>query len=388
MKFAHKLISYVLVAALASFLTMAAFGGRPAEEYDKLDALEELIETYFIGESDRTAMEDAAAAAMVNSLGDKWSYYMTAKDYQAYLEQMQNAYVGVGITITLAEDGSGFEVIKVDAGGSAEEAGILAGDVIVGIEGQSTEGMTTTDARDLVRGKEGTQVALTIRRGTQTLELSVTRKTVKVPVTEAQLLNGGMGLITIYNFDDRCADETIASIEKLLDQGATALIFDVRGNPGGYKHELVKLLDYLLPEGPLFRSEDYKGKVEVDESDARYLDIPMAVLVDGASYSAAEFFAAALDEYDAAVIIGEKTTGKGYFQSSFELDDGSAVGLSIGKYTTPNGVSLADVGITPEILIELDEETAFKIYAGTLAPEEDPHIQSAVEAMKTNTASN
>ena len=147
--------------------------------------------------------------------------------------------------------------------------------------------------------------------------------------------------------------------------------------------ELVKVLDYLLPEGPLFRSKDYRGKVEVDESDADHLDIPMAVLVNGDSYSAAEFFAAALDEYDAAIVVGEKTTGKGYFQSSFELEDGSAVGLSIGKYTTPNGVSLADVGITPEVYVEVDEETAFQIYAATLDPEEDPQIQAAVKALKS-----
>jgi len=382
MKIAQKLISYVLVAALASFVTMAVFGGAPEEEYDKLDALGDLIETYFIGESDRAAMEDAAAAAMVESLGDKWSYYMTAKDYQAYQEQMRNAYVGIGITITLMEDESGFEVIKVNEGGPAEEAGMLAGDVIIGIEGQSTKGMTTTGARDLVRGKEGTQVALTVRRGDKTLDMAVTRKTVKTPVAEAQMLESGMGLVTIYNFDDRCSEETIAAIETLLEQNATALIFDVRGNPGGYKHELVKILDYLLPEGPLFRSEDYRGKVVVDESDAGCLEIPMAVLVNGDSYSAAEFFAAALDEYDAAIVVGEKTTGKGYFQSSFELEDGSAVGLSIGKYTTPNGVSLADVGITPEVCVEVDEETAFQIYAATLDPEEDPQIQAAVKALK------
>ena len=383
MKFARKLISYVLVAALASVVTMSLFGGVAEEEYNKLDALGDLIEAYFIEETDRAAMEDAAAAAMVASLGDKWSYYMSASDYQAYLEQMQNAYVGIGITITPAEDESGFEVIKVNEGGPAEEAGMVAGDVIVGIEGQSAAGMTTSGARDLVRGKEGTQVALTVRRGGETLDMSVTRKTVKTPVAEAQMLRSGMGLITIYNFDDRCAQETIAAIESLLEQGATALIFDVRGNPGGYKHELVKVLDYLLPEGPLFRSEDYRGKVEVDESDADHLDIPMAVLVNGDSYSAAEFFAAALDEYDAAIVVGEKTTGKGYFQSSFELEDGSAVGLSIGKYTTPNGVSLADVGITPEVYVEVDEETAFQIYAATLDPEEDPQIQAAVKALKS-----
>lgn len=382
MKNVQKFLSYVLVAVLSSVVTMYLFGGTEADEYNKLADMEQLIETYFIGEVDRSAMEDAAAAAMVKSLGDQWSYYMSAKDYEVYTEQMQNAYVGIGITIRASADRSGFFVDKVNKGGSAEQAGMLAGDFIIEIEGHSAEGMTTNQARDLVRGKEGTQVSLTVSRGGEKLELSVTRKTVETPVAEGMLLENGIGLVTIYNFDDRCAKESIAAIEDLLAQGAAALILDVRGNPGGYKHELVQLLDYLLPEGVLFRSEDYTGKVFEDESDPDCLDIPMAVLIDGNSYSAAEFFAAALDEYDAAVVVGQPTSGKGYFQSTFELNDGSAVGLSVGKYTTPKGVSLADVGITPEILVDVDEETAFGIYAGTLAPEEDPQIQAAVEVLK------
>ena len=382
MKKVQIFLSYILVAVLSSMVTMFAFGSTPAEEYNKLTQMEQLIETYFIGEADRTAMEDAAAKAMVESLGDKWSYYMSAKEYEVYTEQMHNAYVGIGITIAQQENQTGFLVTKVNEGGSAEEAGMLAGDVIIQIEGQSTEGMTTTQARDLVRGKEGTEVSLTVSRDGAEIQLSVTRKTVETPVAESVLLEDGIGLVTIYNFDDRCAQESIGAIEGLLAQGAMALIFDVRGNPGGYKHELVKLLDYLLPEGVLFRSEDYTGKVTVDESDTNCLNIPMAVLVDGNSYSAAEFFAAALVEYDVAFVAGQPTTGKGYFQSTFPLDDGSAMGLSIGKYTTPKGVSLADVGITPEVLIEVDEETAFQIYAGTLAPEDDPVILAAAEALK------
>jgi len=196
------------------------------------------------------------------------------------------------------------------------------------------------------------------------------------------MLEDNIGLVTIVNFDARCFDESKAAIEQLLKEGATALIFDVRNNPGGYKDEMVKLLDYLLPEGVLFRSEDYRGKVQIDESGADHLDIPMAVLVNGYSYSAAEFFAAALMEYDAATVVGQKTYGKGYFQTTIYLNDGSAVGLSIGKYTTPEGKSLAGVGIIPDIVVEVDEETDAAIYAGILEPEHDPQIQAAVNALK------
>jgi len=382
MKKLLRFLSYVLVAALAS---AATFGVMVMNEEppSKLEELQSLIEAQFIGEADPVAMQDAAAYAMVDSLGDRWSHYIPAADYQDYKDQMNNAYVGIGVTIQVAEDGSGFLIIQVEKTGPAAEAGIQAGDVIVAISGQSAAGMTTSDAGTLVKGEEGTTVELTIRRGETEIPVTVERRTVLVVVAEGQLLDGGIGLVTITNFDARCYDETIAAIEDLLDQGATKLIFDVRNNPGGYKKQLVEILDYLLPEGPLFRSENYAGDVTVDESDAACLEIPMAVLINSESYSAAEFFAAALEEYDAAVTVGEPTTGKGYYQYTTELSDGSAVGLSVGKYTTPNGVSLAEVGgLIPEIEVEVDDETFLAIYAGTLEPEKDPQIRAAIEALE------
>ena len=384
MKKLYRILSYIVVAALASAVTMGICSQYWMPEYSKLEQLADLIDERFIGESDRTAYEDAAAAAMVDALGDEWSYYIPADQYQSHLETVENAYVGVGITILVREEGDGFEVTKVNVGGPAEEAGILAGDVIVGIEDQSAAGMSADDARSLVRGVENTQVKLTILRDGGTFDLMVTRKTVLTPVATGRMLEGQIGLVTIVNFDARCFDESRTAIESLLDQGAVALIFDVRNNPGGYKHELVDLLDYLLPAGPLFRAEDYRGVVEVDKSDDNCLEIPMAVLVNGYSYSAAEFFAAALSEYEAAVVVGQQTYGKGYFQTTIRLNDNSAVGLSIGKYTTPNGKSLAGVGITPDVVVEVDEETDFMIYAGTMDPEQDPQIQAAVAALTAN----
>lgn len=378
MKKVSTVLSYFLVAILASFITMMSSEEKPDS---KLDALEQLISDRFIGEVDQTAIEDAAAEAMVAALGDRWSYYIPADEYASYLERMNNAYVGIGVTISATKDSKGYEVTKVTKDGPAEEAGVIAGDIIVALEGQNCAGMEIEACQGLVRGEEGTQLNLTVLRGEEEIPLTVTRKHIETPVAEHQLLENGIGLIRIYNFDSRCADETISAIEELQKQGATSLIFDVRFNPGGYKHELVKVLDYLLPEGPLFRSEDYTGKVVVDESDANCLKIPMAVMVNGDSYSAAEFFAAALSEYDAAVVVGQQTSGKGYFQSAFELPDGSAVGLSIGKYTTPKDVNLAGVGITPDVVVEVDEETAFGIYAGTLNPTEDPQIAAAIDAL-------
>ncbi len=165
----------------------------------------------------------------------------------------------------------------------------------------------------------------------------------------------GYGLVTIENFEARASEETLEAIDARMEQGAKGLIFDVRFNPGGYTTELVKILDYLLPEGPLFRRESYDGQTSVDYSDAQCVDLPMAVLANKSSYSAAEFFAAALQEYDAAVVVGEQTTGKGYYQNTFRLVDGSAVAISTGKYFTPKGESLAGVGVMPDVPVKLDQ---------------------------------
>lgn len=381
-----KILSYILVAALASALTLGLVYLNRDEvphQQSKLEQLADMIGERFIGESDRTAMEDAAAAAMVDSLGDRWSYYIPASEYDAYKDQMANSYVGIGVTIQVTEDQSGFLITKVEEAGPAFEAGILAGDRIVGVAGQSVLEMDVDGTAALVKGEEGTFVDITVSREGQERTFSVERRRIQTVVASGVMLEDRIGLVTIVNFDSRCADETIAAIESLLDQGAEALIFDVRNNPGGYASELVKVLDYLLPEGELFRTVDYRGVEDVDMSDADCLEgIPFAVLVNGESYSAAEFFAAAMREYDAAFVVGEPTVGKGYFQITYALNDGSAVGLSVGKYFTPNGVSLAEEGgIVPDILVEVDDETFMAIYAGTLDPMEDPQILAAIEKL-------
>ena len=376
------LLSYVLVAALASAATFGIVI-LTAPEYNstKLEQLSELIQEKFIGEVDVTAMEDAAAVGMIDALGDRWSHYISAAEYGAYKDQMNNAYVGVGITIMLREDGY-MDVVEVVRGGPAEAAGILEGDILIAADGADCAELGINGTRDRVRGEERTSVALTVKREGEELTFEVIRAYFEVPVVAYRMLEGDIGYIAIENFDSRCATESIAAIEDLMAQGATALLFDVRNNPGGYKTELCDLLDYLLPEGPLFRSEYYDGSTQVDESDEAFLDLPMGVLVNRESYSAAEFFAAALREYDAAFVAGEKTTGKGYFQQTYELDDGSAVGLSVGKYTTPKGVSLANVGITPDVEVEVDEELFWQIYYSNVEPEEDPQILAAMEALK------
>ena len=370
-------LSYVLTALIAAGLTFAFTAGSRGSS--KLEELKSLITEKFIAEADVVQMEDAAAKAMVESLGDRWSYYIPASQYEAHMEQMNNAYVGIGVTIQQEE--GGMRIMEVQAGGPAEEADLRVEDLITAVDGTDIRALSTAETRDLVRGKEGTQVVITLERDGVTLDKTVTRRKLETPVARGEMLSGNVGLVTIENFDARCAEETRQVVDSLLEQGAKALIFDVRNNPGGYANELVKVLDMLLPEGEVFRTVSYTGKEQVDYSDADCLGLPMAVLVNENSYSAAEFFAAALQEYDKAIIVGQQTVGKGYFQNTFRLSDGSAVGLSTGKYFTPQGRNLAGVGVTPDICVSVDDETGARIYYNRLTPEEDPQIQAALEAV-------
>lgn len=336
------------------------------------------LDRFFIDDYDEEKLADAAASAMVEATGDRWSYYLTAEEKSSYDEQMQNAYVGIGVTITAQKELGGMRIEAVTADGPAEEAGLLTGDIITEVEGEKTLDLGMTGTRTKVRGEEGTFVTLTILRGEESFPVSVERRSIQTPVATYEMLDGQIGYIKIANFDTRCAEETNAAMDELIAQDAKALIFDVRNNGGGYKNELVKVLDKILPEGILFQSEDYQGSKQIDRSDADCIDLPMAVLVNQDSYSAAEFFAAAIQEYDWGTVFGTKTVGKGNFQTAFTLSDGSMLNLSIGKYYTPQGRSLTDTGITPDVEIALSDEDGAKLYYGQLEKADDAQLQAAI----------
>lgn len=391
LKILTALMLVLFGAAVAFVVTYTALTERYSENLEQIYSseivsksveLEQYIDRYFVGETDKTAMADAAADAMVAATGDRWSYYISAADYQSYLEQMNNAYVGVGVTISQAEEQNGYTILEVTAGGPAEEAGILVDDLLIAVDGTSVVELDVAAVRDLVRGEEGTTVVLTMVRNGEELDIPVERRTIEQIVATGELLEGDIGYVRINNFDRNCADHTIAVIEDLMEQGAASLLFDVRNNPGGYKDELVEVLDYLLPEGALFRMEFYDGETEVDYSDEDCVTLPMAVLVNEDSYSAAEFFAAAIQEYEAGKVVGARTCGKGYFQNTYRLSDGSAVALSSGTYYTPNNVSLANVGVTPDVEVPMDETDKIELYYDRLGPADDGQLQAAIELLK------
>ena len=358
-----------------------------SETYSKkLAEIKRYLDAYYIGDLDEDKLADAAAAGMIEGIDDEWSYYIPAAEYASYQESVTNSYVGIGVTISAENVEKGIEITDVTPDSPAYQAGLEVGDVILAVEGipvldGSEQAIDITETKNRVRGKEGTDVTLTVSHNGETREVTITRATIKTVNVTDELLENGLAYIHIRNFEQDAGKDLIAAVKRAQEQNAKGLIFDVRFNPGGYKHELVKALDFLLPEGPLFRSVDYEGEETVDYSDASFVDLPMVVLVNYDSYSAAEFFAAALQEYGAAKVVGAQTYGKGRFQSVFRLSDGSAVNISIGQYTTPNGVSLVGTGITPDYPVDLTDEELRQLYYGKLERDVDKQFQKAIEVL-------
>ena len=375
----------VAAAAVIAVRTVSALPSlKPPEdtkEYSASDKLNEalsVIERYYVGDWTEEQAADGAIAGVVESLGDRWSYYISAEEMQAYLNDSENKYDGIGIVIQKRDEG-GILIATVYGVSPAATAGVQPGSVIYAVDGTDITDYTLEEARSLIaEGIARGRVELTVTEpdGTERLFSLVPGKVEVIPV-EYSMLEDGVGYIRIENFKARSGDLAIEAVEELRSQGAQALIFDVRNDPGGNLTELLKILDYLLPEGTLFISQTRGGEQMRQYSKPSCVEMPMAVLINSESYSAAEFFAAALSEYGWATLVGEKTTGKGYAQTTIGLSDGSAIHISIEEYFTPNGVSLAGVGLTPDIELPLTDEEFELLYYDLLPQEDDPQLKAA-----------
>ena len=344
--------------------------------YQKLKEAADYVDEYFVGEYDEQALIDGAVAGYIDALGDRWSGYYSAEQTQTLMEEEQNSYVGVGVTISYAE-GTEYQITAVTQGGPAEAAGIQPFDVLTAVDGVAVQDFATYDDMvGAVRGEAGTDVVLTVLREGEALDFTVTRAEVYNEQIETALLDGGVGYISIAGFESNVDLEFEQKLQELLDQGATSLIFDVRFNMGGYVEVMCNMLDKLLPEGTIISMSYKDGRTRSYTSDAECLEMPMAVLTNAYSVSAAEFFAAALQEYGVATVVGESTGGKGYAQTLITMEDGSSINLSIARYYTPKGVSLAGVGVTPDIEVIMPEEDLYNFYS--LTPEQDVQLQQAI----------
>ena len=379
-------VAVLLTAALtlgAVFAGLCIFAGGVGnlERGAKLTQILHVLDSKFVEEPDLDKAVDAAAAGMIESLDDRWSYYMTAEQYQSYTQRTQNRYRGIGVTVAACDEG--FALVDVSRDTPAYEAGLLPGEKLLRIDGEELAGWTTQQLQEKIQSYEDKSFTLTVQNEAgEQREVTLSMATVYSSPVSYELL-GSTGYIVLKNFSAGCADDAIAAVQELMEQGAQALVFDVRYNGGGYVHELTALLDYLLPEGDIFVSRSRDGEETVTTSDANCIDLPMAVLINADSYSAAELFAAQLSEFGAAVTVGEATTGKGRSQVSYTLMDGSAVHISHEAYLTSQRRDLAaEGGIQPDIPVELTEQEKTELYYKILPQDEDAQLQAALEAVR------
>lgn len=341
-----------------------------------------MVQTYLLArfafvepDADLEGATDKALSAFVDGLGDRWSYYLPAQRHQETIERRANSYVGIGVTVDSVSREEGLLVQSVTRDGPADKAGVLAGDVITAVDGVSIAGEGRETASDLIRGEEGTKVALTLLgEDGASRDVTCTRATLHNASAQGRLLDNKVGYVQLSNFYSGSADSFQAEVDALLEQGAESLLIDLRGDPGGYVSELEQILDYLLPEGPVFTHKPRWWFKSVYVSDENCVDLPMAVLVNQHSYSAAELLAAQLRESVDAPIVGERTSGKGYSQLTFPLANGGGAGLSTAAYCTGSGHSLIGEGIVPDVELSLPEGAA-------LGGEDDVQLKAALELL-------
>ena len=324
----------------------------------KYAQVRKIIDKYYIGEIDPNAMETMAFSGMIASLEDNWSYYMNAEQYEAYNRYSENQYAGIGVSITQHEESGGLLIIDVTEESPAELAGIKAGDIIISVDDEDVLGMAVNEVRGIIQSKLGGEMTLgLIDEEGVSREVTVNCELIYKEPVSYKFLDDKIGYIDIDNFENGSGSGAADAVKELMAEGAKGIVFDVRSNPGGKVTQLLEILDYLLPEGDLFITRSKNGDEKVETSDAECVEIPFAVLVNARSFSAAEFFAAALSEFEWATVIGERTTGKGRSQITLELDDGSAVHISNNVYLTPNRIDLSEQGgLAPDIEVIQAEE--------------------------------
>lgn len=344
---------------------------------EKLETIQSILDSNFYFDEDEQAKQDGIIKGYMEGLDDPYSVYYTAEEYASFMEDTEGEYVGVGVQVSQAADTKVITVTKV-FDGPAMEAGIEEEDIITKVNGEDVGEQDLDTVVDKIRGQEGTDVTITVYRGTdgEDHEYTMPRKKVENPTVEYKMLDDNIGYVEVTSFYEVTAEQYIAALKDLENQGMEGLIVDLRSNGGGLLDIAVEMLDYMLPAGKIVYTEDKDGNVidEYNSTDDEQFTKPLAVLVNGYSASASEIFAGAIKDYGIGTLVGTNTFGKGIVQRMFPLEDGSAIKLTIAKYFTPKGNDIHEVGIKPDVEIELDAD-AYKDSDG----QRDSQLQAAID---------
>lgn len=320
-----------------------------AKRYEKLYRMQTQIDDSFLWEADKEKQMEALYREAVEVLGDKYSYYMTAEEYQEWYDKVTGTFFGIGIAFTQDEDGN-FVVNRVMEGGPAELSGMKAGDILLQVDGKTFQDVNKVAAA--IRGEEGTSVEITYRRGSEKKKVTLVRGEVKEMSVYASVIDKEYGYIQITSFEEETAKQFQQELEEMEKQNLKGLVIDLRNNPGGMMDQCVQVADLLLPEAMITYTKDRKGDQQTYNSDEHCTDLNYVVLINENSASAAEIVAAAIKD-NGGTLVGENTFGKGIIQGTVDLQDGSAMSLTIMEYFSPKGSKIHKKGVKPNYQIVL-----------------------------------
>lgn len=343
-------IASALIAALVSSGVCLYFTC-VAGPVGKIHAIANLLDRNFYKPVDKEAALEGAARGVVTTLGDPYSVYMSKKEWTEFQVRTSGQYSGIGVQIGVK--GDYVQIAKPMKGSPAEEAGLLAHDVILKVDGKK---ITTSDeAASLIRGPAGTAVKITFGRGNDSFDVTIVRREILVPATSYEMKEGHIGYIELMSFNEHSDTEVAAAIQSLKTQGAKAIILDLRYNGGGYVQQCLNIAEMLVPKGPIVTLNYKNQPKETFSSKGSGLGLPLFVLVNRGSASASEILAGAIQDSGAGTLIGETTFGKGLVQGAFPLKDGSVVKVTTAEYLTPAGRAINGNGLKPDVEVAGDE---------------------------------
>ncbi len=349
----------------------------------KTGEIEALINAYYLDEIDGQQVEDTMYTGMVAGLDDPYSVYYSKEELESMEEATAGEYSGIGATLSQDPETKEISVVSCFTGTPAEEAGLLPGDVITGWNGSSVSDMELSELVSKIKTDPDEHLTLSIERDGEELEVELTRRAVKIPTVEYEMLEDQIGYIRLLEFDEVTAQQFEDAMSDLESQSMEKLIIDVRNNPGGVLQTVCDMLDQLLPEGMIVYTEDKNGKrTEYTSDEEHQFTKPLAVLVNGNSASASEIFAGAVQDYGIGTIVGTTTFGKGIVQKIFYLSDGTGLKLTVAKYYTPKGHDIHKKGIRPDVEVELDEVLQNQ---SSISHEEDNQLQKAISVLQEQT---